>query len=249
MRSSDLEMLGLSDGATKEEIKKAYRENAKKYHPDMNKDLNAAGIFKRIQIAYENLMKNEDDNDYNDKEEFDRNSKPNFSQKPFSKKYNELKLFINTMNIMIFDNQTRIENVKKRYLDKRVIILSFIVVILFCSIYIFIPEFLNKTEATFQANHPTSNLNVEELLIYRKANTNTFNLDSTPEEIELSIGFPYNYNSLSDTTKEIQFAGCSLVYDTEIEAFISFNLLEVTEGNDLGNEAIKTCNIKYSGVK
>ena len=36
------EVLGISKGATEDEIKKAYRKMAKKYHPDLNPDDPAA---------------------------------------------------------------------------------------------------------------------------------------------------------------------------------------------------------------
>ena len=48
--------LGLKRSATKEEIKSKYRELAKKYHPDVNKnDKNASEKFKEITSAYEIL--------------------------------------------------------------------------------------------------------------------------------------------------------------------------------------------------
>lgn len=50
------EVLGVSKGASQEEIKKAYRGLAKKYHPDLNKDdENAADKFKEVAEAYEIL--------------------------------------------------------------------------------------------------------------------------------------------------------------------------------------------------
>ena len=50
------EVLGLSKAATAEEIKKAYRQKAKKFHPDVNKeDENAADKFKEVAEAYEIL--------------------------------------------------------------------------------------------------------------------------------------------------------------------------------------------------
>jgi len=49
------EVLGVSRNATAEEIKKAYRNLARKYHPDVNKDTNAEEQFKEINEAYEIL--------------------------------------------------------------------------------------------------------------------------------------------------------------------------------------------------
>lgn len=49
------EVLGLSKGASDQEIKKAYRSLAKKYHPDMNKEPGAEEKFKEVNEAYEVL--------------------------------------------------------------------------------------------------------------------------------------------------------------------------------------------------
>ncbi len=49
------EVLGVSKSASSEEIKKAYRLLAKKYHPDICKEPNAEEKFKEVQEAYEVL--------------------------------------------------------------------------------------------------------------------------------------------------------------------------------------------------
>jgi len=49
------EVLGVSKGASDDEIKRAYRRLAKKYHPDLNKEPGAAEKFKEINEANEVL--------------------------------------------------------------------------------------------------------------------------------------------------------------------------------------------------
>jgi molecular chaperone DnaJ len=53
------EILGVSKTATESEIKKAYRNLARQYHPDVNKSPEAENIFKEISEAYEVLSDKE----------------------------------------------------------------------------------------------------------------------------------------------------------------------------------------------
>lgn len=48
-------VLAIPPAATPEEIKRAYRAAAKRWHPDVNKDPDAPEQFKRVQAAYEAL--------------------------------------------------------------------------------------------------------------------------------------------------------------------------------------------------
>ncbi|HKZ73518.1 MAG TPA: DnaJ C-terminal domain-containing protein [Steroidobacteraceae bacterium] len=53
------QLLGLSRTATDDEIRKAYRKAARKYHPDVSKEANAEEKFKQVQEAYEVLKDRE----------------------------------------------------------------------------------------------------------------------------------------------------------------------------------------------
>ena len=53
------EVLGLSKGASEDEIKRAYRKLAKQYHPDVNKAPDAEAKFKEINEAYSVLSDSE----------------------------------------------------------------------------------------------------------------------------------------------------------------------------------------------
>ena len=60
------ELLGVSKNATKDEIKKAYRIQAKKWHPDLNKDEQALEISKKINEAKVVLLDDLKRKDYDD---------------------------------------------------------------------------------------------------------------------------------------------------------------------------------------
>ena len=49
------EVLGVSRAADGKELKRAYRQLARKYHPDVNKEAGAEETFKEISNAYEVL--------------------------------------------------------------------------------------------------------------------------------------------------------------------------------------------------
>lgn len=53
------DVLGISRSADQDEIKRAYRRLARKYHPDVNKDPGAEDTFKEINRAYEVLSEPE----------------------------------------------------------------------------------------------------------------------------------------------------------------------------------------------
>ena len=58
-------ILGIDHSATAEEIKKAYRKLARKWHPDTNPSLEAEHQFKLISQAYETLSDEDRRSEFN----------------------------------------------------------------------------------------------------------------------------------------------------------------------------------------
>lgn len=78
MSNSLYETLGVSQSASADEIKKAYRRLARKYHPDINKDAGAEEKFKEINAAYEILS------DEQKRAQYDRHGDSMFGGQSFS---------------------------------------------------------------------------------------------------------------------------------------------------------------------
>ena len=73
------EILGLTNKATFNEIKKRYRELVKQFHPDKNPSETAEDNFKKIQSAYETLS------DSQKREEYDNVRKQSYNKsEPFN---------------------------------------------------------------------------------------------------------------------------------------------------------------------
>ena len=76
------EILGISKTASQEEIKSAYKKLAKKYHPDVSKDIDATEKFKEISEAYAVLS------DSTKKSQYDQ-----FGHDAFDQRYSQEDIF------------------------------------------------------------------------------------------------------------------------------------------------------------
>ena len=68
MVTNPYEVLGISPNASNDEVKKAYRELSRKYHPDSYVDNPLADLaeekFKEVQEAYDQIMKQRENGGY-----------------------------------------------------------------------------------------------------------------------------------------------------------------------------------------
>lgn len=75
------DVLGIPRNATDDEVKKAYRKLAKKYHPDINKEADAEAKFKEVQNAYDTIMSR------------NTNANSTFSQSTYQNTYQDSTLY------------------------------------------------------------------------------------------------------------------------------------------------------------
>ena len=64
MPKNHYEILGVKRNATADQIKKAYRKLARKYHPDVSKEPDAEEKMRAINVAYETLSKEDKKTEY-----------------------------------------------------------------------------------------------------------------------------------------------------------------------------------------
>ena len=64
MSKNHYEVLGITRDATPDQIKKAYRKLARKYHPDLSKEADAEEQMQAINVAYETLSKADKKTEY-----------------------------------------------------------------------------------------------------------------------------------------------------------------------------------------
>lgn len=94
------EILGVKENASSEEIKKAYREKVKQYHPDQYgdnplKDL-AEDKLREVNEAYDSLMKK---NSYNNNNSY-RPNEPNYNNSYSGNSFQEIRMDLNGGNIV-----------------------------------------------------------------------------------------------------------------------------------------------------
>jgi len=123
MKKNPYKVLGIKEGASYDEIKRAYRELAKKYHPDRYQNNPLADLaeekMREINEAYEELMKNAGNYQYRaDYEESYNNS--NASQGTYKQQYQQQQsgsYSYNTQYQYQYENESDLENKVRMYIN------------------------------------------------------------------------------------------------------------------------------------
>lgn len=123
------EVLGIKEGASEEEIKRAYRELVKKYHPDQYRDNPLAKLaeekLREVNEAYDMLMKQGTSRGYSDRGYYNntntrQNSSTNYSGYSGSGDfYSKVRVHINSNNLRAAEdmlNSTTVRNAEWYYL-------------------------------------------------------------------------------------------------------------------------------------
>ena len=118
------EVLGIREGASQEEIKAAYREQVKKYHPDKHQDNPLQELaeekLQEINEAYEYLMKNGGNGSSGNGYTGGNNGRKAGNQGQNSAEFNEIRRMIDNGNIMGAEaalNRSRTRNAEWFFLN------------------------------------------------------------------------------------------------------------------------------------
>lgn len=136
------EILQLEKNATNEQIKKAYRKLAVKYHPDKCSDKDASEKFQKINYAYQILSNDETKKKYDMLNSHEKDNMFNIFKKIIFDKQNFQEILEQFINVFINDNNINLKTVisdihnnKTVHIDKDMLSLETNINITLCELY------------------------------------------------------------------------------------------------------------------